>query len=199
MPTVLEANRLNQKHAKLENPVRLAELNPPVTLEKIGLGQNHTLADIGAGSGIFTMPAARITRNKIYALELDEAMLAIMGEKAVKEGLTNIELLHVRGNSLAIPDQTVDIVLLVTVLHEISEQGGFLQEIRRITRDKAKVAIIEFHNRETPMGPPVGRRLGKEDVTSLLSENGWQVAKDFDLGDNFYCLVFHKTPQTIPF
>lgn len=183
---------MNLKHTKLENPVRLAELNPSLTLEKIGLEQNHVLCDIGAGSGIFTIPAARITRNKVYALEIDEAMLAIIGEKAKTEGLANIELIPVRGNTLAIPDQTVDITLLVTVLHEIPDQSNFLQEVSRMSRVRAKVAIIEFHKRETPMGPPVGRRLGKEKVTGLLAANGWQVEKDFDLGDNFYCLVLIK-------
>lgn len=196
-PKVLEADRLNHRHSRLENPVRLAELNPPVTLEKIGLEQDHILCDIGAGSGIFTIPAARMTRNKVYALELDEAMLNIIGEKAGQEGLTNIELIPVKGETLAVPERTVDIILLVTVLHEIPEKDSFLQEINRITKDKAKIAVVEFHKRETPMGPPVERRLGQEEAAGILAAKGWQVEKDFNLGPNFYCLVLGKKP--IPF
>jgi hypothetical protein len=130
---------------KLENPYRVKELNPTGTLKKIGLGPNDCLCDIGAGAGagIFTVPAARITRNTVYA-----------------------------------------------VLHEVDDKEALLFEIKRIIKTSGRFAIIEFHAKETPMGPPVLHRLDKNTVNTLCVYCGFLKYMEFDLGDNFYCMVF---------
>jgi len=68
---------MDNKQMKFENPVRIKELKPIETLIRIGLKENHVVCDIGAGSGIFTIPASMITKNKVYALEINDAMLSI--------------------------------------------------------------------------------------------------------------------------
>ena len=181
---------MNNKQMKLENPVRLEELKPIETLRRIGLQENHVLCDIGAGSGIFTIPAAKITKNKVYALEINDEMLSVIGEKAKIEGAANIEIIKVQGDHLDLMDHSVDIILLVTVLHEIYNPIVFLDEVKRISKDNGKIVVIEFHKRETPMGPPIGHRMGKDDAIDKLQNTGFLVSEDFDLGDNFYCLVF---------
>jgi len=177
---------------KLDNPVRIGELSPEKTLKRIGLGENDVFVDIGAGSGIFTIPAAKITANKVYALDISIASLEAINEKAMKEGLNNVAALRVTGNRYNLEEKTADLVLMSTVLHEIADKETLLNEIRRITKDTGKLAVIEFHKRETPMGPPVSQRLGKEDVAAICGKHGFKASEEFDLGDNFYCLVFDR-------
>jgi 2-polyprenyl-3-methyl-5-hydroxy-6-metoxy-1,4-benzoquinol methylase len=62
--------------SRLDNPVRLAELNPEATLKRFGFQGGQVLCDIGAGSGIFTIPAARMTTQKVLALDINPEMLA---------------------------------------------------------------------------------------------------------------------------
>lgn len=181
---------MNNKQTKLENPLRLEELKPIDTLIKIGLQENYRVGDIGAGSGIFTIPAAMITKNKVYALEISDEMLSVIGEKAKVEGATNIELIKVQGDHFDLLDDSIDIALMVTVLHEIPDTTVFLEEVKRILMDHGKIAVIEFHKRETSMGPPVEHRMGKDEVIDRLTNRGFMVSDEFDLGDNFYCLVF---------
>lgn len=181
---------MNNKQLKLENPTRLEELKPMNTLKKIGLQENHIVCDIGAGSGIFTIPAAMITRNKVYALEISDEMLSIIGEKAKVLGVTNIELIKVKDEHFNVLDDSIDIVLMVTVLHEIPNKTVFLEDVKRILMNQGKLAVIEFHKRETPMGPPVEHRIGKNVVIETLNNSGFLVDDEFDLGDNLYCLVF---------
>ena len=183
---------MNKKQMKYENPLRLKELNPMVTLTRIGLQDNQVLCDIGAGSGIFTIPAAKITKNKVFALEINDEMLALIGEKAKNENIENIELIHVQENKFDLEDNSVDIVLMVTVLHEIENPKIFLKEIKRVVKENGKVAIIEFFKRETPMGPSVDHRMEKEEVIRLLYTIGMEVYEEFVLGDNFYCVVFQE-------
>ena len=181
---------MNNKQVKLENPMRLEELKPMNTLKKIGLQENHIVCDIGAGSGIFSIPASMITRNKVYALEISDEMLSIIGEKAKVQGVTNIELIKVKDEHFDVLDDSINIALMVTVLHEIPNKIVILEEVKRILMDQGKLAVIEFHKRETPMGPPVEHRIGKNVVIDTLNNSGFLVADEFDLGENFYCLVF---------
>lgn len=180
------------KQAKLENPVRLAELNPPGTLARIGIGSTDVICDIGAGSGIFTIPAAGMTENKIYALEADEEMLKIIRRKAELEKLSNIEPILVEGDRIRIMDETADLVLMATVLHEIENKKDFLKEVNRILKSDGRIAIIEFFKHETPFGPPVPHRIAREDVDLMMESSGFSASDEFELGDNFYCLVLRK-------
>jgi ubiquinone/menaquinone biosynthesis C-methylase UbiE len=174
---------------KLENPERIKELKPQETLKKIGLQNDNVVCDIGAGSGIFTLPAADLTKNIVYALEINEDLLAVIGEKAKDGGFTNIELIKVSNDKLAIKDCCVDLALMVTVLHEIIAPALLLKEAKRILKDQGKLAIIEFHKRETPTGPPLDQRIGKVEAKKLLMSLGFKLSAEFDLGENYYCLV----------
>ncbi len=183
---------MNEKKKKLENPLRLAELDPQGTFRRIGLGMNDVICDIGAGTGIFTIPAAKITGNKVYAIEIDDGMLQHIDEKVKSEKLTNVELVKVQNNKIGIKDEEADLAIMVTVFHEIENKKDYLQEIRRILRQEGRLAIIEFHKRETPMGPPVSHRIGKSESEEIMKEAGFSIVDEFDLGDNFYCIIFKK-------
>ena len=183
---------MNHKQMKLENPERLAELSPEDTLRRIGLGEKDIICDIGAGSGIFTIPAAGITKNTVYAMEINDEFLDVIREKAASQNLTNIVTMKVTGDHYDIEAGTVDVVILVTVLHEIEEKNTLLTECRRIMKSHAKLAVIEFHKQQTPMGPPASHRLGKEEVVEISRVPGFDKAGEFDLGENLYCLLFER-------
>lgn len=177
---------------KLENPARLEELKPINTLKRIGLKNHQTLCDIGAGSGIFTLPASKMTRNKVYALEISDDMLSVIIEKAKDEGIANIEAIKVENDLFGINNNEVDVAIMVTVLHEIENISTFLAEVKRVLKVSGKVAVIEFHKRVTPMGPMVEQRLGNKYLNKLFSEIGFISCDEFDLGQNLYCIVFEK-------
>ncbi|MEI8199836.1 MAG: methyltransferase domain-containing protein [Eubacteriales bacterium] len=183
---------MDHKQNKLENPERLAELSPKETLMRIGLGEQDIICDIGAGSGIFTVPAARITKNTVFALETNDEFLEIIKEKAVIEDLPNIITMKVTGDHYDIQPETVDVVILVTVLHEIEDKNALLTEFKRIMKNNAKLAVIEFHKRQTPMGPPVAHRLSKEEVAEMCGQFGFVKTGDFDLGENLYCVLLES-------
>lgn len=181
---------MNNKQIKFENPIRIEELKPSETLRRIGVKENHVICDIGAGSGIFTIPAAKLTKETVYALEIDDEMLALISDKAEKEDIKNIHPIKVNNSRFDVPNKVADIVFLVTVLHEIKEKTVFLSEIKRVLKEDGKIAIIEFHKRQTPMGPPIGHRLGKEGAMEVFNNVGLIIVEEFDLGPNYYCSVF---------
>ena len=179
------------KIEKLENPARIAELSPQNTLKRIGLEPGMAFADIGAGTGIFAIPAAKMTREKVYALEISEEMIQLLNQRQEEAGLDNLDIRKVE-EGLPLDDNSCDLILMVTVFHELVDKEGMLQDIRRALKKKGRLAIIEFHGYETPMGPPVPHRIAKEAVEEHAEANGFHLVESFDLGDNFYCQLYKQ-------
>ena len=174
---------------KLENPLRISELNPHNMLIRAGLKQNMTLCDIGAGTGLFTFQAAKITNKDIYALDISDKMLELLKEKIKENNIENIKLKKVISDDLPLDNDSCDMVIMVTVLHEVSDKEKMIKEINRVLKKDGKLMIIEFHKKETPMGPPVEHRLSEEYVESLCLDCGFKdIVKD-SLGDNFYSII----------
>ena len=174
---------------KLENPARLAELQPSSTLKKLGLQEGLVFADIGAGTGIFTTAAAEITRAPIYAIDPSERMREIIQEKKDRSDFQQIELLS---DVAQVPKGNVDLALLCTVLHEIENQEAFLQTIAERLKPEGRLAIIEFHKSASLFGPPLAIRLSPEDVTCLAAAARFVERERFTLGENLYCVCFGK-------
>lgn len=172
---------------KLENPQRLAELSPPETLARLGLKDKMTFADIGAGTGIFTTAAAQITHAPIYAIDPSANMREILSSKKSALALDNVEIL---ADVSILPEESVDLALLCTVLHEIEAQEAFLAQIAARLKQTGRLAVIEFHKSESPFGPPFSIRLSPEDIIRLASAAGFVERERFTLGENFYCICF---------
>lgn len=181
---------MNHKIEKLENPLRVQDLAPNSTLLKLGLTQGATVCDIGAGSGIFTIPASQITKNTVYAIDVNKELLEEIDKKAAAEKIHNIRTLLVQDFTYPIEEKSVDFVLLVTVFHEIDEKEALLTSIKRILTEKGKLCIIEFRKEVTPMGPEIDHRIAKEEVQIHLLYSGYHQEEEFELGANFYCLTF---------
>ncbi|MGE5380127.1 MAG: class I SAM-dependent methyltransferase [Methylocystaceae bacterium] len=180
---------MNRKISRLEDPERLKELNPVGTLKRIGLGEHDVVCDIGAGSGIFTIPAAKITDNLVFALETDEEMLEVVGQKVRNEKLLNVKTVKVADGHFDIEENTVDFVILAAILHEIGNKAAFLAEINRIMKRNGKLALIEY-KQQAPIGPPLIYRISQDEVTRLGEGCGMVRSDEINLGDNFYCIVF---------
>ena len=174
---------------KLENPARLAELQPSATLKRLGLCDGMTFADIGAGTGIFTTVAAGITRAQVWAIDPSACMREILESKKSALALGNVEIL---ADISALAEQTVDLALLCTVLHEIDDQEAFLTQIAGRLKPAGRLAVIEFHKHQTPYGPPPAIRISPEDVLRLAAPAGLRETARFELGESYDCLVLQK-------
>lgn len=175
---------------KFENPIRIAELDPKNTLIKAGFKENMILCDIGAGTGIFSFPATQISSNYIYALEISNNMIELLKNRMIERKTANLKIKKVESNILPLDNNSSDMAIMVTVLHEIENKEFMLNEIKRILKEKGKLMIIEFHKRKTPMGPPIDHRISEEYAEEICNSTSLKTIDKFTLGDNFYCLVF---------
>jgi ubiquinone/menaquinone biosynthesis C-methylase UbiE len=130
-----------------DNPVRRL-FHDPVKLFGPYLGPGQKAADIGCGLGFFTLGLARLAgpAGRIYALDLQEKMLAGVRRRARRAGLENrIETRLVGPEGLEAGDLAggLDLVLAFWMLHEVGDQGGFLDQVKRMLKPGGSLFVAE--------------------------------------------------------
>lgn len=177
---------------KLENPARVKELDPFNTLKTMGFKEDMILCDIGAGTGLFSFAAAQISKNDIYALEISDTMIHLLKNRKDEINAYNLNILKVESSNLPLENNICDMVILVTVLHEIEDKFHILDEINRILKKDGQLLIIEFHQDETPFGPPLHRRISIQQVVEICNSKNLRNIDKRILGENFYSTLFQK-------
>jgi ubiquinone/menaquinone biosynthesis C-methylase UbiE len=179
---------------KLYNEWRRQNLPPLPTIEKLGLTPSDIVADIGCGIGYFSIPAAEIlnVRNKVFALDTSEEMLAEVEKRAAVANLSNVVTIKTEEYNLKLPDESVTFALLVNVLHEIEDKNKFIEDIKRILKVGGKLAIIEWEKTLIDMGPPLNHRIGKEEVENIIRKYEIKGISSMNFSEEFYGIVFTK-------
>lgn len=106
--------------------------------------EGKTFLDFGCGTGSFTIPAARMIgrKGKVYALDCFPGQLKIVEEQSHKENLTNIETILSNGNT-GLPDESVDVVWMCDVFHEIPERHKLIKELHRVLKKDGIMVIYD--------------------------------------------------------
>jgi ubiquinone/menaquinone biosynthesis C-methylase UbiE len=180
----------DEKIIKFENKDRIKELNPIITLVRAGFKEGQVLCDIGAGTGVFSFPASKISIENIYALEVSDRMIEILEKRVEEREVENLIVKKVDSNVLPLENDSCDMAIMVTVLHEIKDKEIILNEVRRILRKNGRFMVIEFYNKRTPVGPPAGHRISEEELVEVCNSHGFKIAEQFSFGANLYGVVF---------
>jgi ubiquinone/menaquinone biosynthesis C-methylase UbiE len=189
---------MNKLAIKLEREERLLELKPLETLKEFGFSTGMNFCDLGAGSGVFSLEAAKISKETIYALEISDEMIDIITKKIKISNITNVFPKKIVGKTFGLPSKSIDFVLLSTVFHEIpkEEHPKFLSEIKRVLKDNGRFLVIEFLKEKSPMGPRlVEKRVSKEEMNAIVEKHNFLELKHKVLGENLYAVLFEKVAK----
>jgi ubiquinone/menaquinone biosynthesis C-methylase UbiE len=103
------------------------------------------VADIGAGSGRLTVPMARrVAPGIAYGTDIQPEMLQFLEARARSEGLSNLKGILGDLDDVQLPEDSVDLVLLVDAYHEFGNPWEMARSIRRALRPGGRVALVEF-------------------------------------------------------
>ena len=161
------------------------------------------LLDLGCGRGDYTIALAEVIgpAGLIYAIDAWEDGLARVRERAASLGLENIKTIVADANkSIPLPDDSVDICLMATVLHDLLRDGPgdvALRETARVLRPAGRLAVVEFKKAEDGMGPPARIRLSENDTKVVLERFGFKTGQAQDLGPYHYLIVASLSGQPV--
>ncbi|MBI2919300.1 MAG: class I SAM-dependent methyltransferase [Chloroflexi bacterium] len=187
MPEKFDAAR----KARLDSPERRRLLDPDRILPLLPLKPDHVIADIGCGTGFFSLPLAqRLPRGKVYAVDVQEDMLETVREKLAQTPLDNVETVLSRDSDIPLPPASLDGAFLSLVLHENEGRRRFLGAVGDLLKRGAWMAVLEWEKREMEAGPPQAERIARDEVTALAAEIGLQLDQEVEVNDRHYMLVF---------
>ncbi len=128
-----------------EDPDRAQKLQIERVMDLLNIKQGSSVADIGAGSGWFTVRAARRvgSSGRVYAVEINQDFLKHIKARAETEGLANIRTVLGREDDPLLPSRSVDAVLVLKTYHEISEPVLLMRRLRAAMRPGALLGVID--------------------------------------------------------
>lgn len=176
-----------------DSPGRDKRLQINRVMDILGLAPGKTVADIGAGSGWFTVRAAQRVGESgvVYAVDINPESIRYVDERARKEQLHNVKTILGKPDDAALPAASVDSVLLLKTYHEVAEPLALLRNLRASLRPGAKVGIIDRNGNGEDHG------VGRDVVIHEAAEAGYRLLKQYDFvkGDKMdYFLVFTAAP-----
>jgi ubiquinone/menaquinone biosynthesis C-methylase UbiE len=181
-----------KKAGILDSPDRTQFLNPESILDKLGLTGEMALADLGCGTGFFSIPASkRVT--KVFSLDIQQEMLDILNDKIKKEKITNIETILSEESSIPLSDNSADVLLMSNVFHELEDRNSLLREAKRILTTTGRLVIIDWKKIQMDFGPPIEERLTEKYVIDICNENGFTLLEQSYAGPYNYFLVFGRS------
>ncbi len=178
------------KWQRMESPERLARLDPPTMIERLGLRHGMHVADLGCGTGLFTLELANAVgeTGRVFALDQSEEMLRVAGSKNLPP---TVRVMHVDlHHDLPLPEGSLDCCFISFVLHEISPPEHMIAQMHHVLRHGGIVAILEFRE-DAPegKGPPKPRRIGVEKLTDMLAAQGFASSEVRWQNDREYLMV----------
>jgi ubiquinone/menaquinone biosynthesis C-methylase UbiE len=179
----------------LENPDRLAALQVNRVVEALALRPGMRVGDLGAGTGVFTLPMAKVVGNegRVYAIDVDSGLLAIVAEKARANGLANVQTVVAGATDPRVPEP-VDLLFICDTMHHLPDQRSYVQQFAKLLRPGGRVAVIDFAAGHWPQGHD-------QFVLTPAQVDGWMQAAGFRrtarhtfLESNFFH-VYERTPR----
>jgi len=156
-----------------EAPDRDAWQKPDEIVSLLKVEPGMTIVDLGAGTGYFLrrLSVAAGTTGRVLGLDVEPDMVRYMRERAVREGMGNVEARLVPYDDPALDDGSIDRVLIVDTWHHVAARPAYARRLARSLAPGGAVFVVDY-TIESSRGPPRHLRLLPEAVARELREGG---------------------------
>ena len=180
-----------EQYAKsFDSPERDAWQMPDRVIAALGLKAGQSVADIGAGTGYFSVRLAKsAAAPKVFAVDIEANMVQYLRHRAMQEGLKNIVAVKADANSPNLPE-AVDAVLIVDTYHHIGSRVAYFSALKAKMKPGAKLAIVDFKKDAPGEGPPKEFRFTPEQISGELAQAGFTLLAQHDFLPRQMYLVY---------
>jgi len=179
-----------EKWAKVfDDPERDAWQKPHEVIQALALKPDAIVADIGAGTGYFSVRFAHmLPKGRVYGVDTEPDMVKYLAERAKREGLKNVTAVAGKPDDPSLPEKA-DLIILVDVYHHVEDREHYFRQLQNSLKPGGRIAIIDFRM-DSPEGPPRSARIAPERVKDELKRAGYALAQEHAFLPNQYFLVF---------
>ena len=172
-----------------DDPKRDQWQKPHEVIGALNLPDTAVVADIGAGTGYFSVRLARmLPKGKVYAADLERDMVQHLSARAKREKLANMIVVQTAPDDASLPEK-VDVALLVDVYHHIEGRERYFRKLAASLKPGGRIAVIDFRL-DSPAGPPKAARVAPERVKAELGKAGYVLAAEHQFLPRQYFLLF---------
>ena len=188
---------------RLENPDRIKGLKVEEIVSRLGLKPGIVVADIGAGTGVFSRPLAKgvAPSGKVYSVDVQQGLLDYIAQRAKQENISNIRPVLGKFEDPNIPGKDVDLVFIHDVLHHIEKRQAYLKALANYTKPNARLALIEMDKNDpkTAHKDQPEMLVSRADVDKWLADVGFYPDKEFNdvfPGSKWFVIYQRKAKAT---
>jgi ubiquinone/menaquinone biosynthesis C-methylase UbiE len=179
---------------ELEQPDRAEWQSPDLIMDALGIGEGVVVADLGAGSGWFTIRlAGRVGPNGIvYAEDIQRQMIDSITRRVERLGLKNVKTVLGTANDSRLPAGALDAVLIVDSYHEVEQPVALLKNVARSLKPDGRLGIVNSTKDGGGPGPAIEYRVDPERVIADARAAGLELQSRPNFLKYHYMLVFEN-------
>ena len=193
----------SRSHGRLFPPQDLGLLDAPdrdqwqrsdQIMDALGVADGSVVADVGAGSGWFTIRLARRVgpQGVVFAQDVQPEMLNAIARRVQREELKNVRTIRGSDNDPRLPAAALDVVLVVDAYHEIEDRRSVLVGIARALKPQGRVGVVDFKLDGLGPGPELDERIGPDEVVKEAERAGLRLLKSESFLPFQYFLIFAR-------
>ncbi len=169
--------------AWLDRAERESEEAPSKAIAALAIRKGAVVADVGAGSGYYTVRLARVVgpSGRVVATDLQPGMLDLIRQKLSAERLENVSLVQGRAGDPVLPANTFDLILMVDVYHELASPQVFVRRLKEALKPDGRLVLIEFRLEDPRVPIREVHKMSVDQVRRELGADGFQIEKVIDV------------------
>lgn len=181
----------------LERPEREKEEHASKLLPSLGLKKGEVVADLGAGSGYYTMKLADLVgdEGKVLALDIQPEMLALIAKRVKAARAKNIELIQTTEVDPKLPAAAVDLILMVDVYHELSKPYEMTDAMVKALKPGGRLVFVEYRLEDQKVPIKVVHKMSENQVKREMSPFPLKHVKTHGHLPWQHVIIFEKHPQ----
>jgi ubiquinone/menaquinone biosynthesis C-methylase UbiE len=183
--------------AWLERPEREQEEAPSKAIAALNIRPGQVIADIGAGSGYYTLRLADAVgaRGRVYATDIQPEMLALIKKKIDGGSPGNVELILGTETDTRLPAAAIDMALMVDVYHELAQPQTFLRSLKGALKPDGRLVLIEFRKEDASVPIRAEHKMSVREARMELEAEGFRFDRVIDVLPWQHILIFRRPAE----
>lgn len=165
---------------------------PDAIIVALDIAPGDQVADLGSGSGYFTRRLARAVgpEGRVYAVDVDPEIHAVLEERLEEEGVTNVEIVLAEFDDPLLPAGTIDLVFTSNTYHHIEDRVAYFRRVQAALTPDGRVAVLDYDGSKGLFVKTIGHFTPPDVLFTEMAEAGYEVAEQPEISDRQSFVIF---------